>query len=117
MKVVKSLVLVAVCVLLTGGCSLVSWGNNIFGQLGNGATANNQLDPSAAAPSINFVKVSAGYYHSCGINSAKALYCFGNNTRGELGIGTSNDEKLVPTRVGSANDWSDVSAGGSSSGQ
>ena len=42
--------------------------------------------------------VSAGFYHTCGIRADAKLYCWGYNTRGQLGIGT-NASKTTPTLV------------------
>jgi hypothetical protein len=37
------------------------------------------------------------------------LWCWGKNTRGQLGIGT-RDSTLVPAQVGTATDWDSVVA-------
>jgi len=57
-----------------------------------------------------FTKLSTSYEHTCAIDAEGALWCWGRNDQGELGVG---DQKirLVPTRVGGSNDWQHVSAG------
>ena len=40
------------------------------------------------------------------------LFCWGENTNGEIGNGTTADQ-LTPTSVGSAQTWQSISAGGS----
>ena len=57
-----------------------------------------------------WVEVSAGANHSCGILDDGSLWCWGNNSSGELGVGDS-DQRDVPTRVGDAL-WQRVAAGG-----
>ncbi|TXD37900.1 hypothetical protein FRC96_08020 [Lujinxingia vulgaris] len=57
-----------------------------------------------------WVEVSAGANHSCGILDDGSLWCWGNNSSGELGVGDSN-QRNVPTRVGDAL-WQRVAAGG-----
>ncbi len=86
---------------------------------GSSATAPraSRTDPVPAARNPAWLAADAGFYHSCGIDVHRALYCWGNNTRGELGVTTPNYFTSVPTRVGNANDWTDVSAAGASSGQ
>jgi alpha-tubulin suppressor-like RCC1 family protein len=44
--------------------------------------------PAAAA--LEFVQVSAGGDHSCGVTVAHEAYCWGSNDAGELGIGTTS---------------------------
>jgi alpha-tubulin suppressor-like RCC1 family protein len=42
--------------------------------------------------------VGAGSEHSCGITTAGAVYCWGNNEFGQLGNGNANNSN-VPLRV------------------
>jgi alpha-tubulin suppressor-like RCC1 family protein len=53
--------------------------------------------------------VSVQANQGCGI-SAGALYCWGGNEYGQLGTGDVID-RYVPTRVGDAQDWDEVSLG------
>src|SRR4029453_9734090 len=58
-------------------------------------------------------QVSAGASHSCGIRTSGRLYCWGNDTEGQLGDGGGNIHRLVPKEVsGGGTDWASVSAGG-----
>jgi alpha-tubulin suppressor-like RCC1 family protein len=69
------------------------WGDNSFGQLGNGTTTTNAT-PVVVAGGLNFTTVSAGGRHTCGVTSSGlnssptaggAAYCWGDNTLGQLG--------------------------------
>jgi alpha-tubulin suppressor-like RCC1 family protein len=42
-------------------------------------------------PNLVFASVSAGYYHICGVTTAGAAYCWGSNSNGVLGDGTTVD--------------------------
>jgi len=68
------------------------WGDNSFGQLGNGTTTESAT-PIAVAGGLNFATLSAGGRHTCGVTSnlpssptvAGAVYCWGDNSFGQLG--------------------------------
>jgi alpha-tubulin suppressor-like RCC1 family protein len=75
------------------------WGLNNHGQLGDGTTVN-KTTPVPIASNLDFWMLSARYGHACAIkDSGGVLYCWGRNTYGQLGIGTTTDRN-VPTRVG-----------------
>lgn len=57
--------------------------------------------------------VSAGQYHACAIRVDRSLWCWGHNTSGQVGTGTTDPVYLRPAAAGSASDWTAVSAGGS----
>lgn len=58
--------------------------------------------------------VSAGGEFSCGIRRSDkgSLWCWGRNTYGQVGNGSTSTEPVAPTRVGTGS-WLKISAGGS----
>ena len=72
------------------------------------ATVAYQYNAPAAGTVLD---VSAGY-SVCAIQSDHSLWCWGQNTVGELGLGNYYQWES-PMKVGSATDWEAVSAGGS----
>ncbi|MCH1591810.1 MAG: hypothetical protein L7R66_02330, partial [Candidatus Thalassarchaeaceae archaeon] len=70
--------------------TLQCWGDNAFGQLGDGTTTDRLtmtivgLDAARTATSI-----SAGKDHTCSILDNGELQCWGRNNHGQLGDGTS----------------------------
>jgi alpha-tubulin suppressor-like RCC1 family protein len=57
-----------------------------------------------------FASISAGDSHTCAIDRDGALWCWGSNAQGELGVG-STIESDVPVRVGGDSDWATIAAG------
>src|SRR5881392_4064478 len=60
---------------------------------------------------VTFAAVSAGGIHTCGVAAGGVAYCWGWNTRGQLGDGTSGTERWVPVRVVGDARFAAVSAG------
>ena len=59
-----------------------------------------------------WVQVSAGYLHTCAVRSTGAMYCWGDDSIGQLGDGSTGSGVGVPQLVaGSITDWRSVSAG------
>ena len=80
------------------------WGDNSFGQLGNGTTKGSAV-PVPVAGGLSFTTVSAGGRHSCGGNG----YCWGDNSSGQLGNGTFISSPVPVAAAGF--DWGALSAG------
>jgi alpha-tubulin suppressor-like RCC1 family protein len=76
-----------------GVSSLLGWGQNSYGQLGNGATVAGQSTPVAASlPSgTDITQVAAGYDHSLAVTSGGGVLAFGHNGTGQLGNGSTTD--------------------------
>jgi len=66
------------------------WGNNDFGQLGDG-TQTTRLLPTKVSGISGVVKVSGGAYHTCADTEAGGHYCWGANGYGQLGVGDTVD--------------------------
>ena len=64
----------------------------------------------ACSTDLVFASVSAGDSHTCGVTTAGAAYCWGDNTEGELGDGT-RAYSVVPVPVAGGLTFSAVSAG------
>jgi len=83
-----------VCVVNTSG-SILCWGSNQYGQLGNGvAIGSGTHTPTAVANlSGTFSVVATGTDGVCALSTAKAAYCWGTDLFGQRGDGagqTSN---------------------------
>jgi alpha-tubulin suppressor-like RCC1 family protein len=102
------------CGVTTGG-AVYCWGNNIGGQLGAPTAEFCGIFPCSTTPvSVSggraFQSVSGGGLHTCGLTTAGAAYCWGNNDNGQLGDGTTLT-RSTPVPVAAELTFRSVTAG------
>ena len=87
------------------------WGANDNGQLGDGSTIN-RTSPVPVGGGMAFAPygVSAGGHHTCGVSSAFRAYCWGLNSDGQLGDGTTA-QRSSPNSVSGGLRFVSVTAG------
>lgn len=76
---------------------VMSWGENLFGQLGDGTTTQRDL-PVAVSGLSGVTAIAAGASHSLALLENGTVLAWGHNSQGELGDGTKTDSD-VPTTV------------------
>jgi len=79
------------------GGSLRAWGNNQYGQLGDG-TSIQRLEPVKVLDMDDAVSVAAGQYHSLAVKADGSLWAWGSNGYGQLGLGDTT-QRLKPEKV------------------
>jgi alpha-tubulin suppressor-like RCC1 family protein/uncharacterized protein YfaP (DUF2135 family) len=89
--------------------TLWAWGENSYGQLGDGTTVSKST-PTQIGIGSNWKSVAAGGYHTVAVKNDGTLWAWGSNFIGQLGNGTYID-KNTPTRIGTAINWQSVTAG------
>ncbi len=83
---------------ITPGGAAYCWGSNTAGQLGDG-TSNHQKNALVpVSGGLTFALLSAGDAHTCGLTTDGTAYCWGYNTVGQLGDGSTN-QRHTPVRV------------------
>jgi alpha-tubulin suppressor-like RCC1 family protein len=95
------------------GGTLKCWGNNLYGQLGDGSQTD-RLIPTAIDVGTVYSHVSVGVEHTCAITWSNSLKCWGRNNFGQLGVGSAIDSS-VPVVVDAGSQYTAVSVGGNSS--
>jgi alpha-tubulin suppressor-like RCC1 family protein len=73
------------------------WGNNSYGELGNGTTTGSN-QPVLVAGGHKFIAIEAGWNSSCGLTTGGEVWCWGRNLFGKLGDGSGADS-AVPVEV------------------
>lgn len=96
---------------LKAGLKVWAWGDNHFGQVGNGTPYTISTWPVNTGAALWFTKISAGAKHSVGIASSGEVYCWGKNDMGELGIGNFSPYCTNPTPISTNHHFVSISAG------
>ncbi len=90
--------------------TLWAWGDNHFGQLGQGQTAD-RLRPARVPGGSGWKAIVAGEDFTLGLKTDGTLWAWGTNGYGQLGLGFADaDSHPTPTQVG-ADTWKAVAAG------
>ena len=91
------------CAVLDDG-STKCWGANSFGQLGDGSTEESIFPRNAdLGPGSTALAVTTGESHTCALLDDGSIKCWGENTNGQLGDGTTtNRQAPVSVDLGGA---------------
>jgi len=88
-------------------------GYNEMGQLGDGTTTSSINQVVVDLGGAIATDVSSGYWHTCALLSDGQILCWGQNTQGQLGDGSTNDSASpVSVNLGSGTTALQLSAGG-----
>jgi alpha-tubulin suppressor-like RCC1 family protein len=101
------------CALLRDG-TVVCWGWNAYGELGDGTTSQGRPTPAPALGVSDARTIAAGSSHTCATLADGTARCWGFNVDGELGDGTTTSS-TTPVTVAELGDSRALTGGGSHS--
>jgi alpha-tubulin suppressor-like RCC1 family protein len=97
---------------LTASGGVRCWGDNGFGELGDGTTIPSSMPVDVVGLSSGVVSVEVGENQSCVLTDASGAKCWGLNASGELGDGTEIDSSTPVEVAGLGRGVVSVSVGG-----
>ena len=84
---------------LTAAGRAYCWGDNLFGQLGDGSD-DWRTAPVPVRSDARFASLAVGHEHVCGLTAEGSAFCWGSNYYGELGDGGEEDHAApAPVRT------------------
>lgn len=97
------------CALRSSG-TVLCWGSNRVGQLGDGTMGPLRTDPRVVVGLSDVVSIAAGEDHTCAVRRDGAVLCWGLGSHGELGDGRRLD-RATPGLVRGLNEAAQVAGG------
>jgi len=100
------------CVLTSVG-GVQCWGDNQWGQLGNGTTTQRSVPSDVTGLTSGVAAIASGDYHACALMVGSGVKCWGRNDDAQLGTGVTSRQENAPVDVaGLPGDLTGISATG-----
>ena len=87
-----------ICAINDSG-NINCWGDHTYGQVGDGSAAGGDIDPFTATTgaATTYTQLSAGSYHTCGVDADENITCWGQGTSGQLGNSADSNTNSIGT--------------------
>jgi alpha-tubulin suppressor-like RCC1 family protein len=87
------------CALITDG-TVRCWGDNVYGEMGNGNSLLKVLTPDTQVTGITTAtQIAVGLNQACALLTDQTVKCWGSNSQGRNGNGTTVGNATTPTLV------------------
>jgi alpha-tubulin suppressor-like RCC1 family protein len=97
---------------LTSAAALYCWGDNAGGDLGNGSTTMSDVAVAVSGLGSTVVAMTAGKEHTCAVLGTGTVECWGSNTEGQIGNGTTSASETSPQAVSGLSGVTGIAGGG-----
>ncbi len=97
------------------GGAVYCWGKRSAGRLGGGNTGASASTPELTSGGLSFLQMSTSVDHTCAVNDANDIYCWGEGDSGRLGVNSTTDldvpTLILPPAAEPLAKWAKVAAG------
>jgi alpha-tubulin suppressor-like RCC1 family protein len=93
------------------GDTLLTWGFNFFGQLGDNTVITRSTPVTTFAGGTNWKQVSCGYNHTAAIKIDGTLWTWGRSNVGQVGDNTTLTRRTPITTFAGGTNWKQVACG------
>ena len=91
--------------------NLWTWGSDLYGQVGNGATTGDVTTPAEITAGTTYTHIAAGYGHSLAIDADGNLWAWGRDHHGQVGNGAPTSNVTAPAQITTGTTYTHVAAG------
>lgn len=92
--------------------TLWSWGDNTYGQLGDGTAASKSSPVQTITGGTNWKSAESGGYHSAAIKTDGTLWLWGESGNGQLGDDTTVPKSSPVQTISGGTNWRSIASGG-----
>jgi len=97
---------------LTAAGAVLCWGDNEFGQIGDGTNTDRHRPTPVAGLEAGVRAISANHFHSCAVTGSGSARCWGRGEHAQLGDGWRSHRNRPVMPLGLRRGIVDIAAGG-----